>query len=59
MFHLPNEEDLRTRVNYTEEFTLTLLWNVGLLGIVTTSLFLILLILKQYQLRVARNEAMR
>lgn len=59
MFHLPNEDALRWKIDYTEEFTLTLLWNVGIAGIVVTSLFIIFFILKQYQLRVARNESMR
>lgn len=59
VFHLPDEDSLRQRVNYTEEFALTLLWNVGIVGMIVTGLFLVFFIFKQYQLRVASNEAMR
>jgi|688.fasta_scaffold1368278_1 hypothetical protein len=36
-----------------------MLWNIGILGMVVTGLFLAFFVLKQYQLRVAANEAMR
>lgn len=55
MFHLPDEDSLRLRVNYTEEFTLTLLWNVGIYGIIVTCVFLLLFLIKKYQLRLVKN----
>jgi hypothetical protein len=36
-----------------------MLWNIGILGIAVTVLFLVFFVFKQYQLRVAANEAMR
>lgn len=37
-------------------FLLTLLWNIGLLGILVTLLFILAFILKKYQLRNAQNK---
>ena len=36
-------------------FNLTLVWNIGLLGIIVTVLFVIFFILKKYQLRMVQN----
>jgi hypothetical protein len=36
-----------------------MLWNIGILGMIVTGLFLVFFVFKQYQLRVAANEAMR
>lgn len=56
VFHLPDEDSLRTHATYTQAFALTLLWNIGLLGIVITILFVLFFLLKQYQIRNARNN---
>jgi hypothetical protein len=36
-----------------------MVWNVSIAGMIVTGLFIIFFIFKQYQLRVASNEAMR
>jgi hypothetical protein len=36
-----------------------MLWNVGVVGMIVTGLFLVFFVFKQYQLRLAANEAMR
>lgn len=59
VFHLPNENDLRSQINYTSAFALSLLWNVGLLGMLVTVLFLISYLLKKYQLRIAKNDFLK
>jgi len=59
VFHLPNEAEVRTQVNYTQAFALTLLWNVGLLGMLVAVLFIICYIFKKYQLRIAKNEELK
>jgi hypothetical protein len=59
VFHLPNEDSLRTTHSYSDMFLLTLLWNIGLLGILITFIFLLFFILKKYQLRMAYNLQMR
>lgn len=56
VFHLPNEETVRENYNYTQAFAMTLVWNIGLLGMVVTVLFLAFLIAKKYMLRVASNK---
>jgi len=59
VFHLPNEDTLRSTKTYTEMFYLTIIWNIGLFGIVITGLFIIFFILKKYQLRIIQNEMLR
>lgn len=55
VFHLPNEQDLRTRINYTQAFALTMLWNIGLLGMLIAFLFILSFLVKKYQLRINKN----
>jgi hypothetical protein len=59
VFHLPNEQDVRTHINYTQSFALTMLWNIGLLGMLVTFLFILSFLVKKYQLRINKNEALR
>lgn len=59
VFHLPNEDSLRTTNNYSTMFMLTLLWNVGLLGMLVAFLFLLFYILKKYQLRMVQDDRLR
>lgn len=59
VFHLPNEESLRTTNNYSNMFMLTLLWNVGLFGILVALLFLLFYIVKKYLIRMVQNEQLR
>lgn len=59
VFHLPNEESLRTTNNYSNMFMLTLLWNVGLFGILVALLFLLFYIIKKYLLRMVQNEQLK
>jgi hypothetical protein len=56
VFHLPNEDTVREIHNYTQAFALSLVWNIGLAGMVVTFFFLAFLIAKKYMLRVASNE---
>ena len=56
VFHLPNEETVRENYNYTQAFAMTLIWNIGLLGMLATIHFLAFLIAKKYMLRVASNK---
>jgi beta-lactamase regulating signal transducer with metallopeptidase domain len=58
-FHLPNEDYVRTQTNYTEIFALTLLWNVGLLGMLVAFLFVVFLALKMYQLKILHKSNSR
>ena len=59
VFHLPNEDALRMTNNYSEMFALTILWNIGLLGILVAVLFILCYILKKYQLKIQQNQLLK
>lgn len=59
VFHLPNEDSLRTDHSYSDMFLLTVIWNIGLLGMLVVFLFLLFFILKKYLLRMSQNSLLK
>lgn len=56
VFHLPNDSALHNQVDYASVFALTVLWNVGLLGILLFLLFSSSYLIKKYILRLNQKK---
>jgi hypothetical protein len=50
VLQVPNFDDLITRNTYTNLFRLTLMWNVGVYGLIVFGVFVLFLSIKLYHL---------
>ena len=50
VFNLPEMDKLFTNTSYTDLFMLTVMWNIGIYGLIVFGIFIIFLCLKLYRI---------